>query len=756
MPISKLTQKTPIKNEMSNHYYLEEVNTDAIHQILSSRFITEGVYTLEKFQLNDIEEVYLTLPSFEKRYDLESVDKNWDFNKDEVKEMSIYEVVLTKPMFMPIDIKQFSNLIKEIEKFTHSPIITQMLITKRNDDWRETAISQYEDYLSGNDHPSSVNTVRRIQSSVVNILNKVGGFATNRNTIEEIEQKILQPNYRFELRFILYYSKYNSNFVDFINKKLRKLTLFNEIKLKKANKKETLICFKNREFKPHSVNQLLTANEICSLMGDKPFTEEKEKLSTPIKKTNIQESQLLQRATQIMPYKDKEIDEIDNDLVERINNSFIRTGVTNKKFKVIESKIGYTFMKVQLEIPADVMFTSVTRKLKDIQSALGSESLSIDMGDKPDTINVFMPLQQRNVFYFRKVLESLEFQDFVKNNPLPFIIGEKASGGYKFACLSNLRHLMVTGATGSGKSVFLNLIILSLLLNVSPEELSLYLVDPKVVEFSQFNGFPQVKKIITDMKKADALLASLVEEMEKRYKIFAETGVKNIGTYNQKSNQKMAYTVVVIDEYADLVMINDEVEDHIVRLSQKARAAGIHIILATQKPLSDIVTSVLKSNLPSVISFRLKTSSDYRTVFGKGIPYELLGKGDGVAQIEGQHKEYERFQSPTLTVKEADEEEIYDQLKLLFTNVSINDNEIKVIEEEEPIDKLKRFIANTGETRLTKWREELGIKMDAVYECVKQLLEEGWIEKQGSKYLIIADEEEIGKWRDNNEERMDY
>jgi S-DNA-T family DNA segregation ATPase FtsK/SpoIIIE len=319
-----------------------------------------------------------------------------------------------------------------------------------------------------------------------------------------------------------------------------------------------------------------------------------------------------------------------------------------------------------------------------------------------------------------------------------------------FSDLAELRHLLVTGATGSGKSVFVNLLLLSLLLNVPPDELALYLVDPKQVEYTFFEGFPQVKKIITDMKKADALLSSLVNEMEKRYELFAKSGVRNIATYNKNNEVKIPYIVVAVDEYADLVMVNANVEDHLVRLGQMARAAGIHLIICTQKPLADIVTSVLKSNLPSAISFRLKTSSDYTTVFGKGIPYNLLGKGDGVCRLEGQLKEYERFQSTILTLVEEDEEDIYDSLKELFKDVVVDGGELEEVKVEKPIDKLKRIIATTGELRVSHLQDLMGIAMNKVHALIHELVDDEWlIQLPNKRYEINVDENEINKWRES-------
>jgi S-DNA-T family DNA segregation ATPase FtsK/SpoIIIE len=705
--------------------------------------------------MSNYKENYLITPSFDK-HNGKITDKEWNFKGEDIKELTIYELVLEKPMFMPMDVKQFADLFNVLANFPHATVFTQVLLCKRLDNWRENAIQQYTSYLSGNDNPLEGKVGIRLQEKMLNVLNKISNFTVKRDPIEEIEQKILQHNYRFECRFIIYESKYVSNFVSEMDKNLQKLSLFNQFSLKNVKNKRNLIKFiENREFQSELVNQLLSEQEIYSLLcSDKPTTVQKVELEKPVKQQsvirNLEDSMLLQKAIQLMPIGEKKNIEIDQSKAEQINQAFKRVGIVKKSLKVKEMYQGSSLLKVQMEMSADITYTSISKKLVDIQAALGNQNVSIEIGDKPDTINVFVPLENRGVLYFRGVLESDEFQQHKKKYPLSFIIGENVNGGLMFSCLSELRHLLVTGATGSGKSVFVNLLLVSLLLNVPPDELALYLIDPKQVEYAMFNGFPQVKKIITDMKKADLLLASLVNEMEKRYDLFAKSGVKNITSYNKNHEDKIPFIVTAIDEYADLVMVNPKVEEHLVRLGQKARAAGIHLIICTQKPLADIVTSVLKSNLPSAISFRLKTSSDYLTVFGKGIPYNLLGKGDGVCKLEGQLKEYERFQSPVLTLVEEDEEGIYTELKDLFKDVIVDSGELEEVKVEEPIDKLKRIIAETNELRVSELGRLMEMGNNKVHALIQELVSEEWLRKEGRAYVVNVDEEELNSWKESS------
>ncbi|MEL3959379.1 FtsK/SpoIIIE domain-containing protein [Caldifermentibacillus hisashii] len=219
--------------------------------------------------------------------------------------------------------------------------------------------------------------------------------------------------------------------------------------------------------------------------------------------------------------------------------------------------------------------------------------------------------------------------------------------------------------------------------------------------------------------------------------------MRNIKRYNEIVKQPLPYIVCVIDEYADLIETNKEVEDYIVRLGQKSRAAGIHLIIATQKPLVDVVTSSLKSNLTSVIGFRMKGHNSYMTVFGKSIPYRLLGNGDGVAMLEGNVREFIRFQSPIISLNEQEVDDVIKNLKEILKNRNEYSNEPFV----KPIEKIKLYIAQTGETRLAKICEHMQIRMSDVGDLVSQLVKEGWLEKDGKGYKIIASDEELNKWR---------
>lgn len=752
MSLTRLLNRTPIENERSNCYSIPEIDNQLLNKIISSRFIGEGVYLIEQFSMTDYSEQYICTPSFDK-FQFPHTDKSWSITQ-ELKEVTVYELILTKPIFMPLDTNNHISLFEKIAHLDKVSVLTQILISKRMDNWREEAISQYEDYLKGSDNPVDSRLMRSFQNKFLKVLNQIGNFNLERDPIKEMERKILQNNFRFECRIVLYEQKHEVYFEKEMVKILQELQLFNEIKLKKAESKKQIIKnIENRSFQTDSINQLLSAEEVYSLIGSEgisniDISDNVNKVKpVPSLFKEIQKSSYLPKVIDVLPKGERIKEDIDNETLDQLKTAFKRVNISKKPLKIKSVFQGATLIKVTAEIPSDINFSNIQKNVKNIQAALGDDSISIEIGDEPDTINIYLPREQRDILYLRNILGSPEFQKYAYGVELPFVIGENTSGELNFGCLADLKHLLVAGATGSGKSVFLNILLMSLLSSVPPELLHIMLIDPKQVEFSQYRGFPQVSRVVTDPEIAVNLVNSLCVEMEKRYSILAGAKVRNIKQYNSKSEVKMPYIVCVIDEYADLMATNPAVEDHVVRLSQKARAAGIHLVIATQKPLATIVTSVLKSNLPSAISFRLKTSSDYMTVFGKGIPYTLLGKGDGACQLEGQQKEYERFQTPVITLDENEEEEIFERMKLLFDGVEPHE-EIEIMEEEQPIEKLKRIIATEEETRISELQKRMGIRINIVSDLVKELVDEGWLEKQGRAYTIVADEDELVKWRE--------
>ena len=309
--------------------------------------------------------------------------------------------------------------------------------------------------------------------------------------------------------------------------------------------------------------------------------------------------------------------------------------------KVVEVNVGPSVTQYELEIKTGTKVSKITSLNKEISLALAKKDVRIQ-APIPGKSTVGIELANENVQMvgLREILETVPSSK--DNSKLLVALGKNIMGNSIYCEIDKTPHLLVAGATGSGKSVCINGIIGSILMRTKPTEVKLVLVDPKKVELSMYNGIPHLLiPVVTEPKKANDALKRIVREMEERYDIFSEKGVKNISNYNEwvdKQNEKLSeenqirrmhYIVVIIDELADLMLVAaKEVEDSIMRITQMARAAGIHLIVATQRPSTDVITGVVKANIPSRISFAVSSSIDSRTILDMSGAEKLLGKGD--------------------------------------------------------------------------------------------------------------------------------
>ena len=248
-------------------------------------------------------------------------------------------------------------------------------------------------------------------------------------------------------------------------------------------------------------------------------------------------------------------------------------------------------------------------------------------------VGIEVPNKEKEVVHFREIIESKEFKS--NKSKLTIGLGKDVAGNVELADIAKMPHVLIAGSTGSGKSVCINTIITSIVYNAKPSEVKFVMVDPKVVELSVYNGIPHLLiPVVTDPKKAAGALAWAVQEMDDRYNKFAEKGVRDLKGYNkaiEKENEfgKLPQIVIIIDELADLMMVaKNDVEDAICRLAQKARAAGMHLVIATQRPSVDVITGLIKANVPSRIAFAVSSQVDSRTILDTIGAEKLLGKGD--------------------------------------------------------------------------------------------------------------------------------
>ena len=312
--------------------------------------------------------------------------------------------------------------------------------------------------------------------------------------------------------------------------------------------------------------------------------------------------------------------------------------------RVVSYTRGPTITRYELALPPGIKLSRVVSLADDLSLALASTGVRIEapVAGKP-VVGVEVPNAQVEPVYLREVLEHPAFTR--SSAPLTLALGKDVAGQPVVADLERLIHLLIAGATGSGKSVCLASIIMSLLFRLTPDQLRLLLIDPKRVELTVYEGIPHLlAPVVTEVKQAALALRWAVREMEGRYQQLARAGARHLAAYNQMAARgqvegPLPYLVVVIDELADLMMAAPaEVEDSICRLAQMARAAGIHLVIATQRPSTDVITGLIKANIPSRLAFAVSSQVDSRTILDTGGAERLLGRGDMLYHPLGEPK----------------------------------------------------------------------------------------------------------------------
>ncbi len=302
--------------------------------------------------------------------------------------------------------------------------------------------------------------------------------------------------------------------------------------------------------------------------------------------------------------------------------------------KVENVSVGPAITRYELKPAEGVRVSKIANLADDIALNLAAETIRIEAPiPGKQAVGIEVPNQQREAVHLREVLDSEEFQE--SKSKLTIALGKDAAGDIQLADISKMPHVLIAGATGSGKSVCINTIITSIIYHAKPSEVKFVMVDPKVVELSVYNGIPHLLiPVVTDPRKAAGALAWAVQEMDNRYNLFAEKGVRDLKGYNnaiekEEGAGKLPQIVIIVDELADLMMVaKGDVEDAICRLAQKARAAGMHLVIATQRPSVDVITGLIKANVPSRIAFAVSSQVDSRTILDSIGAEKLLGKGD--------------------------------------------------------------------------------------------------------------------------------
>jgi len=282
----------------------------------------------------------------------------------------------------------------------------------------------------------------------------------------------------------------------------------------------------------------------------------------------------------------------------------------------------------EFEPAPGVKVSKIINLSDDLARNTSSVSARVSTIPGKNTVGIEIPNESRESVFLREIISNDKFSN--REVKLPIALGKSISGAPVIGDLTAMPHLLIAGTTGSGKSVCINTIIVSLLYKLNPDLCKFILIDPKMLELSAYEGIPHLLcPVITDAKKATSALGWTVKEMNSRYKLMSKDGVRNIDGYNSKHKLKMPYIVVVVDEMSDLMLVaGKEIESYIQKLSQMARAAGIHIIMATQRPSVDVITGTIKANFPTRISFQVSSKIDSRTILGEQGAEQLLGKGD--------------------------------------------------------------------------------------------------------------------------------
>ncbi len=389
-----------------------------------------------------------------------------------------------------------------------------------------------------------------------------------------------------------------------------------------------------------------------------------------------------------------EMEQAANTLVETLKSFGVQT-------KIVDIHRGPTVTRYELQPSAGVKISKITSLADDIALNLAAAGVRIEAPiPGKAAVGIEIPNNSKDMVSLREMLESEEFAN--SKSKLSFAVGKDIAGKVIIGDIAKMPHVIIAGATGSGKSVCTNSIIMSILYKASPEQVKLVLIDPKIVEFKVYDGIPHLLiPVVTDPRKAAGALNWAVQEMLKRYKIFADNNVRDLMGYNEIASEKdglepLPQIVIAIDELADLMMAaSNDVEDAICRLAQMARAAGMHLIIATQRPTVDIITGLIKANIPSRIALSVMSQTDSRTILDTGGADKLLGQGDMLYFPSGIPKPI-RVQGCFCSTKEI--ESVVNYIKSSTTEVDYNNEVIDEIEKNVPLLKGDKKSNNNEET----------------------------------------------------------
>ncbi len=507
--------------------------------------------------------------------------------------------------------------------------------------------------------------------------------------------------------------------------------------------------FEDDKFKTQRIK-----NPIKQMEFSKVGNVDRESQTKHNKKYVIPDADLLKINTNLKLNKDDRKELLAN--ADKLEQTLLSFGV---EAKILQVTKGPSVTRFELQPKAGIKVSKIVNLSDDIALGLAARGVRIEAPiPGKAAIGIEVPNKEQTPVFFREILESNEF----KNNKykVACALGKDITGKCIVTDISKMPHVLIAGATGSGKSVCINTLIVSILYKYSPEDVKLLMVDPKVVELNVYNGIPHLLiPVVTEPKKAAAALNWAVNEMTRRYKLFADNGVRNVDSYNELAkkglvDEKLPYIVIIIDELADLMMACPrDVEDYICRLAQMARAAGMHLVIATQRPSVDVITGLIKANVPSRISFAVSSQIDSRTILDSTGAEKLLGKGDMLfypvgeskpKRVQGAFISEEEVESIVSFIKDTEADNKYEDEILEHIN-SASDNSIESKEDsDELLDEAIKIVLETGQVSTSYLQRRLRIGFNRGARIIEELEANGIISpRDGNKprQVLISKEE---------------